>query len=560
MGKSQNKRSSSNANSLAFSVLEKRAMLAAIIDFDPTTGIVSVEGTKGHDQVIVNYVDGRQSIRIAASDVDSVNRLQLNASEITSIQFNGNDGDDLFRNNTHRQSVAHGGNGNDVLVGGWRDDFLSGDSGNDVINGRHGADDLHGNSGRDILRGGPGDDQIFGGAGGDTISGGAGLNTIDAGLGDDIVFGGQQIDIIDGSDGNDFIHARGGDDIVSGGNGIDVIRGGAGQDELDGGLGNDRVSGEAGDDILYGSEGVDRLFGGSDNDEIYGGEDDDFLFGGNGDDTLVGDTGDDLIYGEAGRDTLKGSDGNDGLYGGLGGLDRLEGGRGADRLLSLVDSNNRLEELVLGFSTEDAIIRFEGTSFQTVDINGIGNVTFTSKAWTDAEIRIVDQALSVLHSQVDSTALLKTHSGVALRFQRTGDLIGQSFEIGGFNQSGTIGLSNSAFRSELRALAVTYHEVGHNFDQAHENSLIPQFEAISGWQNRSGSGLRLSTGGGAWHYDDSASEFARDYGRFHPQEDYATTWETYFTVNHHNANGWRGTDIVVPEKFANLDAFFETFV
>ena len=557
MQKSHRKRPSLQNNSLRFSKLEKRALLAAIIDFDPATQIVTIEGTSQADEVRVNYVNGYGNIRVVVSDGETINRLELSSSQISEIHFNGNEGDDLFRNSTHRTSVVDGGVGNDQLIGGWGADVLFGGGGRDIIAGRFGSDMIDGYSGHDTLRGGSGDDHIEGGSGDDIITGGAGSNTIDAGAGDDIVFGGSGQDVIDGSAGNDLLYAGSGDDIVQGGDGNDLIRGGSGADEIDGGLGNDRVNGDRGNDTLSGSEGIDRIFGGVGDDDLYGGDDNDFLFGGSGADLLVGDDGDDTLYGEGGRDILLGRDGQDALYGGLGETDQVEGGRGADRILSLVDQNDRLEELILGLSNEDAIVRFENLSNHTVDITGIGNVTFTSQAWTDAEVRLIDQALNVLHKHVDGTALLKTSRGVALRFQRVGDLIGQSFEIGGWNENGTIGLSNSAFRTDLRALAVTYHEVGHNWDQRNENPLIADFQAISRWQNSPGSGLTLATGRGAWHYSDGASEFAREYGRWSPFEDYATTWETYFTANYHGSNGWRGTDTIVAEKFANLDAFFE---
>jgi Ca2+-binding RTX toxin-like protein len=556
MGNPRRKRPTSQNQSLNFDHLEKRCLLAALIDFDPTTQIVTIDGTDGEDQIWVNYVGGYDNIRIAAIGGDSANRLQLPTSQIAEIHFQAKDGDDLFRNNTHRQSFVDGGLGNDLLVGGWVDDVLNGNDGNDHIVGRFGSDILNGDSGNDILRGGHDNDIIMGSEGDDRVIGGSGTNTIDAGSGSDIVFGGSGPDTIDGSDGNDFIYAGSGDDVVDGGEGQDVIRGGAGIDELDGGSENDRVVGDQGDDVLSGSAGNDLLFGDDGDDEISGGEGADLLLGGTGDDLLIGDDGDDTLYGESGVDVLKGRDGNDGLFGGLGETDELQGGKGADRLLSMVDEDDDLEELVFGWNSEDAIVRFEDLPNYTIEISGIGNVTFTAQAWTEAEIRTIDVSLEALHQKVGSTALLKTHQGVSLRFQRAGDLVRQAFLIGGWNQGGNIGLTNDAFRTELRAQAVTYHEVGHNWDQSHENPLYSQFESISMWRNSYASGYTLSSGGGNWHYLDSASDFARDYSRWNPYEDYATTWETYFTSQSHGSNGWTGNDTIVPEKFANLDAFF----
>jgi Ca2+-binding RTX toxin-like protein len=560
MAKPSRKRRSARTNALTFSALEDRKLLAALIEFDAATKVISIEGTSARDEVIVNYADGYAAIQVTASDSTSQNTARFASWEVSEIHFNGNAGNDLFRNNSHRTSIVDGGVGNDELVGGWGNDSITGRSGNDRIIGRFGADVLHGGSGADVVHGGTGNDQLEGWAGNDTLSGGAGADTISGWFGNDIIFGGDGDDVIDGSSGDDFLGAGNGDDTVDAGEGNDILRGGFGSDDLDGGLGNDKVRGDQNNDLLKGSAGIDFVFGNDGDDELHGGEGNDRLFGGTGDDLLIGDDGNDTLYGESGVDTLKGHDGNDGLYGGLGEMDRLEGGKGADRLLSKVDSDNRLEELILGWSSDDAVIRFEDLQQSTIDIDGIGDVTFTAKTWTDSEIRTIDLALGVLHQRVGNTNLLKTHTGVSLRLQRAGDLIGGAFEIGGWNTSGVIALTNSAFRNDLRALAVTYHEVGHNWDQAHENSLMPNFESISRWRNSFAPGYTLSSGGNNWHYQDTASGFARSYGTFSPNEDYATTWETYFTSKYHGTNGWQGTDNVVPAKFSNLDALFATQV
>lgn len=55
---------------------------------------------------------------------------------------------------------AHGGFGNDQMVGSNFADFIRGGAGNDTING---------NGGNDLIRGGTGSDSVFGGTGADTL-------------------------------------------------------------------------------------------------------------------------------------------------------------------------------------------------------------------------------------------------------------------------------------------------------------------------------------------------------------------------------------------------------
>jgi hypothetical protein len=103
----------------------------------------------------------------------------------TSILFNGNQGDDNFTNNTSLPSVAHGGAGNDTLVGGSAVDHLYGDDGNDSLSGNADNDFLFGGSGVNSLDGGSGQDTLISvGFGADTVHGGSGLDYFWAGTTD----------------------------------------------------------------------------------------------------------------------------------------------------------------------------------------------------------------------------------------------------------------------------------------------------------------------------------------------------------------------------------------
>lgn len=85
----------------------------------------------------------------------------------------GNDGPDLLWTEFLTIPVeAHGGGGNDILVGGKGNDLLTGGSGNDLLIGGLGNDRLEGGDGEDLLLGGAGSDQLEGGAGEDLLIGG----------------------------------------------------------------------------------------------------------------------------------------------------------------------------------------------------------------------------------------------------------------------------------------------------------------------------------------------------------------------------------------------------
>ncbi|SEI19685.1 M10 family metallopeptidase C-terminal domain-containing protein [Pseudomonas asplenii] len=72
---------------------------------------------------------------------------------------------------------AHGGSGNDLIVGNAADNRIIAGEGEDLLHGGDGADFLDGGAGDDQLMGGSGDDILFGGAGADLLSGGEGRDT-----------------------------------------------------------------------------------------------------------------------------------------------------------------------------------------------------------------------------------------------------------------------------------------------------------------------------------------------------------------------------------------------
>ena len=144
--------------------------------------------------------------------------------------------------------------------------------------------------------------------------------------------------VISTGDGADRVTIAGGSSTVLGGSGNDRIvannpsYGGT----LKGGAGDDRIRSAAplypaSDDVLEGGRGDDALSA----------SDGQPLRGGSGDDRLTGSEQPDEMDGGSGRDRLLGRDGGDKLNGGSG-RDRIHGGDGGDRIVSRDRARDRV--------------------------------------------------------------------------------------------------------------------------------------------------------------------------------------------------------------------------
>ncbi len=352
-----------------YQVLESRQLLAGIT-FDSGTGIITVEGTSGDDQVIVDL----DSATLVSVELVGVDFQTFDLTAATQVTFDAFGGDDEFDNRTSLPSEVNAGAGDDTIQGGSGRDLVRGGSGRDTIRGGAGNDQLDGGTeddqlfgeagddlligfdGDDFIQGGTGNDTAIGGAGADQIRGDQGLDQIYGNDGDDQLWGGDDADRIAGQAGDDRIYGDDGDDFLYGNDGLDVLVGLLGNDTLVGGndddilfgnegndflygnLGNDWISGDAGDDLIDGDHGEDRALGGAGNDRIWGGEDDDRLDGNGGDDLLLGETGADKLFGGTGADRLFGHEHDDLLNGGVG-EDRLIGNEGNDLLFGDDDAD-----------------------------------------------------------------------------------------------------------------------------------------------------------------------------------------------------------------------------
>lgn len=559
--------SRTNSSSLTFTKLEDRNLLASIV-FDAGTAQVTVFGTAANDSVFVNNESGGR-ISVSATGAET---QYFGSGSVDQITFFAGDGDDLFENNTSVNSFfgAHGGNdtfrggsGNDIVFGGageddlqgnGGDDVLQGGDGNDIVRGGDGDDELHGNDGDDLIFGDAGNDELWGERDNDVIYGGDGDDTVSAFSGDDIIYGDAGNDLVYGQHGSDTIYGgigddrlRGnpGDDVIRGEDGHDYLLGDQGDDHLIGGNGNDTILAWIGNDTLEGNAGNDELYAGDGHDNVDGGSGDDFIGGEAGNDVLRGGTGNDSVYGQDGNDTLYGgegvdllvgNDGDDALFGGgFASGDTLVGNAGQDRFL--VQANNDAtfsnRDSVSDAGAEDAVLKF---------INHDSN-------WTDAEIEVIDVGLQQLFDVTGNNRLLQDSlpSGDLRLFKYT---VASLNGFGGLNRLSIstrtefvngVPMTTNTYNREIRIAdwdetseffnnqfrSITLHELGHNWDSEAELAIGANLPGL--WDTWLGVSGWTQSGSGSWSHSDSDAAFAEDYGQTNPFEDFATTWELYFS-------------------------------
>jgi hypothetical protein len=111
---------------------------------------------------------------------------------------------------------------------------------------------------------------------------------------------------------------------------------------------------------------------------------------------------------------------------------------------------------------------------------------------------------------------------------------------------------------------VVYHEIGHNWDQPHENDSAPEFYELSGW-TRVPQGesvppdLSQGTDNSDWYYRSDAT-FARYYARSNPREDFAEAFSAYFLDGAGLPYlGGPGAQ-AIPRKTVYLDRFLDSLV
>jgi uncharacterized protein YkwD len=164
--------------------LEDRTLLAGNISLNPATGVLTIRGTAAADRATVSVTATQVSVTISGGARGSAT---FAASQVQSILFLGNAGNDRFLNYSNVAAWVFGGGGRDYFQGGGGDDYLDGSAGNDT---------LVGGAGNDVLRGWAGDDQLYGQDGNDQLFGGTGRNLLDGGTGADYYFSESSLDTV----------------------------------------------------------------------------------------------------------------------------------------------------------------------------------------------------------------------------------------------------------------------------------------------------------------------------------------------------------------------------
>lgn len=172
----------------------------------------------------------------------SVDPATVTCTDVTKLEVEARDGNDLVTNDTALTSTIHGRNGDDTLTGGSGADVLRGENNNDVLDGRGGSDALIGDG-----DGGVGDDQLIGGEGvdvasyatanpvrvdlsapgaqdtGDGVDTLSGVENVNGSTGNDTLIGDDAPNAMVGKGGDDEIRVRsGGADAVNCGSGFDL--------------------------------------------------------------------------------------------------------------------------------------------------------------------------------------------------------------------------------------------------------------------------------------------------------------------------------------------------
>lgn len=213
-------RSQRRDSHLGMESLEGRIVLTAGIEFDPRSGVLTIEGGATNDVCVV-----RQAGRTLTASLNlgggATETRSLKASDVKLVVFKGLDGDDAFTNETGVKTVANGGRGMDTIRGGRGVDEIRGGNGSDRLFGNAGNDVIYGGNGNDFAEGGEGNDREYGEAGDDDLHGGRGGDTLSGGIGDDDLYGDEDNDDLAGDDGDDHLDGHQGRDRIRGGGGLD---------------------------------------------------------------------------------------------------------------------------------------------------------------------------------------------------------------------------------------------------------------------------------------------------------------------------------------------------
>lgn len=150
-------------------------------------GVLTIAGNDYNDNARVSPSSAYPNW-LLVEDFTNGNYWYFYRSSVGQINFIGNGGNDIFKNQTNVFGYSFGGYGNDWLEGGSNNDVIYGGPGNDVLYGWNGNDVLVGEDGNDWMYGGYGNDWLYGMNDYDTLYGGNGYDYLNGGFGYDWIY------------------------------------------------------------------------------------------------------------------------------------------------------------------------------------------------------------------------------------------------------------------------------------------------------------------------------------------------------------------------------------
>lgn len=286
---------------------------------------------------------------------------------------------------------------------------------------------------------------------------------------------------------------------------------------IDGGNGNDRILVDPsvkryGDYLLI-------LKGGKGNDFLQGGNKGEKIYGGDGNDTIDGAHGADFIDGGKGNDTINGSFGDDKIYD-REGKNTITANRGTDSVTIKNKQDNQIEKLHSTKVGDEGSIRQMRESIEREF--GVSIRDGKERVWSLEELDILKTTLKGLPPPLQAASRELKFDREVMSQDKPTAIEGVFYHKKGRIHVYDLGTDGEDIpfgdrASDLKGVIV--HEIAHAYDWKDGKYGPNDFWRLSGWEKV----------GKHYFYDSSKHNFARDYGRSNPHEDFATAVEFYLT-------------------------------